>query len=154
MCLRLELFFRASPHKWVGSNEGRATGVYNTQHYIFPAWWTGALSVRTPYHPGLYPPMQEGKWPISDPTILTDTHPDPEEDAGLVPSVRHNLAGAAYFPNGFSQVAMMELRIEPTTPWSGCGNYPTLPLCHSNLQSEDTYGSINSYTRTRTPREF
>ena len=34
---------------------------------------------------------------------LTDTHSHPEEDAGLVPSIRRNLTGAAYSPNGFSQ---------------------------------------------------
>ena len=50
--------------------------------------------------------MQEGKLPISDPTKLTDTHPHPEEDACLVPSIEPNLTGAAYSPNGFSQVAM------------------------------------------------
>ena len=54
--------------------------------------------------------------PISAPTKLTDTQPHPEEDAGLVPSIRRNITGAAYSPNGFSQVVMKEPRIEPTPP--------------------------------------
>ena len=51
--------------------------------------------------------MQEGKWPISVPTKLTDTHPHPEEDAGLVPSIEHNLTGGRLLPpDGFSQAVM------------------------------------------------
>ena len=54
------------------------------------------------------PPLRRGNIMISVPTKLAETHPHPEEDAGLVPSIRHNLTGVTYCPNGFSQVVMTE----------------------------------------------